>query len=176
MQSRNYTDVKGGYLVTFYHSRLCDERGRIPGEAIAHERVEIRAVQEAESEPTLQGIQEMAIVDPDQRASAAEMLDKYFKGEGRSTPRSQSRDDIPPSDKIPSIPEREPLTSSRHVPTKLRVKSIKQHHPLDWVKCPRCSFEGKKVMVVRHAKRLQHVSSRKGAETLLDPVVEKLLT
>lgn len=50
-------------------------------------------------------IREMAIVNPDQRASAAQMLVKYFGGEGLSTRRSQ----VPPLSTNPPLP----VTASR---------------------------------------------------------------
>ncbi|KAF2793598.1 calcium/calmodulin-dependent protein kinase [Melanomma pulvis-pyrius CBS 109.77] len=50
--------------------------------------LKIRAVQEAANDPMFRFIQDMAIVDPERRASAAEMLEKLYNGEGRSTPRN----------------------------------------------------------------------------------------
>ncbi|KAF1951795.1 kinase-like protein [Byssothecium circinans] len=47
----------------------------------------IRAVQEAADVAGFRPIQDMAIVDPKERASAAAILDKLFNGEGRSTRR-----------------------------------------------------------------------------------------
>lgn len=49
----------------------------------------IRAVLEAAAEPVFHGIKDMAIVDPERRASAAQMLDRVFSGEGRTTPRNE---------------------------------------------------------------------------------------
>ncbi|KAL1961432.1 hypothetical protein VTO42DRAFT_160 [Malbranchea cinnamomea] len=47
----------------------------------------IRKIQEASRGRTLRPFMEMAIINPDERASAADMLDKLFDGEGRTTPR-----------------------------------------------------------------------------------------
>ena len=47
------------------------------------------AVLLAASEGDISKIQEMAIVNPEERASAAQMLVKCYKGEGLSTPRNQ---------------------------------------------------------------------------------------
>lgn len=44
-----------------------------------------KAVQEAAQTPLLCPFKDMAEVDPSQRASAADMLDKVFDGEGRTT-------------------------------------------------------------------------------------------
>ena len=46
----------------------------------------IKAVQEAANHNLSQPIRHMAIVDPDQRASAADMLKGIFGGEGLTTP------------------------------------------------------------------------------------------
>ncbi|CAH0042924.1 unnamed protein product [Clonostachys rhizophaga] len=44
-------------------------------------------VREAANEERLRDIRAMAEIDPDRRASAAEILDQVFRGEGRTTPR-----------------------------------------------------------------------------------------
>ncbi|PVH93669.1 kinase-like protein [Periconia macrospinosa] len=51
----------------------------------------IQAVQEAADDASFSLIQDMAIVDPKARASAADMLDKLFNGKGRLTPRAAPR-------------------------------------------------------------------------------------
>ncbi|KAF1962523.1 calcium/calmodulin-dependent protein kinase [Byssothecium circinans] len=51
--------------------------------------LKIRAAHDAANDASFHSIQDMAFVDPERRASAAEMLDKIFNGEGRSTPRNQ---------------------------------------------------------------------------------------
>ena len=45
----------------------------------------INAALKAAKEPILHPLKDMAMVDPCQRASAAQMLDKLFGGEGRTT-------------------------------------------------------------------------------------------
>jgi len=52
----------------------------------------VRRVEEATHSPDFGLLRDMAIVDPSRRASAGEMLDKLFNGEGRSTPRNEIRD------------------------------------------------------------------------------------
>jgi serine/threonine protein kinase len=52
----------------------------------------VRRVAEATNNPDFGPLRDMAIVDPSRRASAGEMLDKLFNGEGRSTPRNEIRD------------------------------------------------------------------------------------
>ncbi|KAH8726005.1 kinase-like domain-containing protein [Phaeosphaeriaceae sp. PMI808] len=51
-------------------------------------RLCIKAVEEVANDYGFHPIQEMAAVNPEARASAADMLDKHFGGEGRSTPRN----------------------------------------------------------------------------------------
>lgn len=48
----------------------------------------IKAVQEAANDKLLQPIRPMAIIDPDQRASAADMLNDVFHGKGLTTRRN----------------------------------------------------------------------------------------
>ena len=49
-----------------------------------------KAVKEAANEEEFAAIRKMAICDPQERASAAEMLDALFDGVGRTTPRKQN--------------------------------------------------------------------------------------
>lgn len=51
----------------------------------------IKAVQEAANEEIFRPIRGMAVVDPSQRSSAADILDKVWAGEGRTIPRNQQR-------------------------------------------------------------------------------------
>ena len=81
----------------------------------------VRAAQEAANDDRFQPIRAMAIVDPEERASAADMLDAHFKGEGRSTPRDQNQ--------IQSAPEVErnapaPRKAQTHKIQKIVAKKI----------------------------------------------------
>lgn len=51
----------------------------------------IQAVQEAAQEPEFEPLCAMAIVDVEQRASAADMLDKLYAGKGRTTPHNTEK-------------------------------------------------------------------------------------
>ncbi|KAI5868572.1 calcium/calmodulin-dependent protein kinase [Durotheca rogersii] len=51
----------------------------------------IKAIQEAANEQEFRPLQDMAIEDPSQRATAGDMLDKLFAGEGRTTPHNRTR-------------------------------------------------------------------------------------
>ncbi|KAF1828559.1 hypothetical protein BDW02DRAFT_574777 [Decorospora gaudefroyi] len=66
----------------------------------------VRAAQEAANEDGFHPIQDMAIVDPKVRASAADMLDKLFNGEERSTPRDRMQS-APEVDKNAAAPRKE---------------------------------------------------------------------
>ncbi|EEP79879.1 predicted protein [Uncinocarpus reesii 1704] len=57
-------------------------------------QLRIKAVHEAVSEEIFRPLRDMAHIDPNQRASAADMLDELFNGVGRTTPRNQIRNDI----------------------------------------------------------------------------------
>lgn len=59
------------------------------GKPLHTNELKIRAVQEAANDSILCPLRDMAIIDPNQRASAAEMLDKLFDGEGRASPVNQ---------------------------------------------------------------------------------------
>ncbi|KAF2245170.1 kinase-like protein [Trematosphaeria pertusa] len=66
----------------------------------------VRAAQEAANEAGFHPIRAMVIVDPKARASAADMLDALFHGEGRSTPRDQMQS-APKVDRNASTPRKE---------------------------------------------------------------------
>ncbi|KAM0417269.1 hypothetical protein ACHAPT_012710 [Fusarium lateritium] len=51
----------------------------------------IKAIQEAANEQEFQSLQDMAIEDPNKRATAGDMLGKLYSTEGRTTPRSRTR-------------------------------------------------------------------------------------
>jgi len=53
-------------------------------------KLRMKAVEEATRTKELRNMKEMAIVNPEQRASAADMLDKHFQGRGRTTTSNQS--------------------------------------------------------------------------------------
>lgn len=53
-----------------------------------------KAVQEAVSEEDFRTLRDMVHIDPNQRASPGDMLDKLFNGAGRSTPRNLLQSDI----------------------------------------------------------------------------------
>lgn len=75
------------------------------GKPLNTNELKVRAVQEAAN--TCHPIRDMATVDPTRRASAAEMLDKLFNGEGRSTPRNQKLKSAPGEDKGATAPQKE---------------------------------------------------------------------
>lgn len=57
------------------------------------------AISDAAAHHTMDGIKEMAIIDPDRRASAAQMLLKLYDGDGLTTPKRQitAWNDSPPT-------------------------------------------------------------------------------
>lgn len=66
----------------------------------------IKAIQEGANEKEFQPLQDMAIEDPSKRATAGDMLDKLYAGEGRTTPRSRTRATaIAAENEVPGAPE-----------------------------------------------------------------------
>jgi len=75
------------------------------------------AVEKAATSNILQPIKAMAIVNPDRRASAAEMLDQLFDGQGRSTARTEIAPKVKKirkciTDRRPTAPRSLPCTAS----------------------------------------------------------------
>lgn len=55
-----------------------------------------KAIQDAAQTPTLRNLRGMAELDPSRRATAGDLLDQHFEGEGRVTPRNQNQKRLSP--------------------------------------------------------------------------------
>jgi len=135
----------------------------------------IRAVEEATRNPEFYPLRDMVIVDPSRRASAGEMLDMLFNGEGRSTPRNEIQDGGRLA--AASKPQLEPrkdggrlVGASKRQPEPQKVaKPSKPHHPQrPRVKCPGCQFEGEKESVKLHAIFYGHIQRRIPSDIIED--------
>jgi len=116
----------------------------------------IKAVEEAARHPDFYPLRDMAIVDPSLRASAGEMLDKLFSGDGRSTPRNEIQDSRA------GIASKLPI--ERHSVTKPSKRQSR-------MKCPGCRFEGEKDVVRSHAISSGHLETRGKAIDIIDDIL-----
>ncbi|KAL7949352.1 calcium/calmodulin-dependent protein kinase [Trichoderma barbatum] len=78
-----------------------------------------RAIQEAADEEMFQEIRDMAFVDPSQRATAGDMLDKLFDGKGRTTPSSRTN-----AAAIGPGPSEQRVEEDRVVTSKKRLREL----------------------------------------------------
>ena len=94
-------------------------------------KLRVKAVQDGASDPEFQPLAHMAAVDPDKRASAADILEMHFKGDGRTTVHDQTQDVIPAGKVLPrdgmvkvhklQIPGLEKEKFNRRAPRRMRV-------------------------------------------------------
>lgn len=77
-------DVWSLFITLAYAANIAGFRGR----PLQTTPLKVRAAQDAANGRDFRALRRMAIADPDQRASAGDMLDALFQGEGRTTPRS----------------------------------------------------------------------------------------
>lgn len=79
-------DVWSLFVTLVYAMNVAGFRGKM----LHTTPLRIKAIQEAANEEEFRPLQDMATEDPSQRATAGDMLDKLFAGEGRTTPRNRT--------------------------------------------------------------------------------------
>ncbi|KAH6866179.1 hypothetical protein B0T10DRAFT_554135 [Thelonectria olida] len=78
-------DVWSLFVTLTYAMNVASFRGK----PLQTTPLRIKAIQEAANEPAFRSLRDMAMVDPKQRATAGDMLDRLFGGEDHTTRRKQ---------------------------------------------------------------------------------------